>query len=101
MNGSKWGRIGTNQWVCMAYVTLDSQEGDSGGGQTGTGRVISKTSLNIRSGAGIGNSLVGRYAPGDQVEILEQTRVSGAWWGRTNRGWVCMDYIQMGTSTWE
>lgn len=101
VNGSKWGRIGTNQWVCMTYVTLDSQEGDSGGGQTGTGRVISKTSLNIRSGAGIGNSLVGRYAPGDQVEILEQTRVSGAWWGRTNRGWVCMDYIQMGTSTWE
>lgn len=98
VSGSKWGRIGTNQWVCMTYVTMDDAQDSSGGGQTGPGTVISKTSLNIRSGAGLGNPLVGRYAPGDRVEILEQKKVSGAWWGKTSQGWVCMDYIQMGTS---
>lgn len=101
-NGTKWGRIGTDQWVCMTYVTMDSSSssGSSDQGLTGTGTVISKTSLNVRSGAGTGNSLVGRLAPGTKVDILEQTKVNGTWWGRTSQGWVCMDYINMGTSTW-
>ena len=24
VNGMEWGRIGTNQWICLAYVTLNS-----------------------------------------------------------------------------
>lgn len=98
-NGTKWGRIGVDQWVCMSYVTLESGTASNGGSaedsRTGTGTVISKTSLNVRSAAGIGNSLVGRLAPGTKVEILRTTRESGAWWGETSQGWVCMDYIRM------
>lgn len=101
VNGTKWGRIGQNRWVCMTYVTVDGNQsgsGDTWNAETGTGTVISKTSLNIRSGAGLGNSLVGRLSPGTTVEILEQVKSYGTWWGRTSQGWVCMDYIRMGTS---
>ena len=99
-NGQRWGRIGTNQWVCMAYVTVDGSSSSSSTGETGTGTVSCKTSLNVRTGAGTSYSLAARLAPGTTVDILEQTKVNGRWWGRTSQGWVCMDYISMSTSKW-
>lgn len=99
-NGQRWGRIGTNQWVCMAYVTVDGSSNSSSTGETGTGTVSCKTSLNVRTGAGTSYSLAARLAPGTTVDILEQTKVNGRWWGRTSQGWVCMDYISMSTSKW-
>ena len=77
----------------MSYVALDDDDTDDP--DTGTGTVISTTNLNVRSGAGTSYSLVARLAPGARVSILEQTKVSGRWWGRTSQGWVCMDYIRM------
>lgn len=91
--GTQWGRIANDRWICMNYVTLDSS--NSGTQETGTGTVISTTNLNVRTGAGTNYSLVSRLAPGTSVRILEQTKVSGRWWGRTSQGWVCMDYIRM------
>ena len=99
-NGQRWGRIGTNQWVCMEYVTVDGSSNSSSTGETGTGTVSCKTSLNVRTGAGTNYSLAARLAPGTTVDILEQTKVNGKWWGRTSQGWVCMDYISMSTSKW-
>lgn len=99
-NGQRWGRIGTNQWVCMEYVTVDGSSNSSSTGETGTGTVSCKTSLNVRTGAGTSYSLAARLAPGTTVDILEQTKVNGRWWGRTSQGWVCMDYISMSTSKW-
>lgn len=97
-NNLRWGRIGTSQWVCMSYVSVEGEDTSSG---TGTGKVISTTYLNVRSGAGTSKPLVARLAPGTKVSILEQTKVNGTWWGKTSQGWVCMDYIDMGTSDWE
>ncbi len=37
VNSKKWACIGQNRWVCMDYVTLDSQNGGSTGGNTGSG----------------------------------------------------------------
>ena len=91
--GTQWGRIANGRWVCMNYVTLDDDDSDSQ--ETGTGTVISTTNLNVRTGAGTNYSLAARLAPGTSVRILEQTKVSGRWWGRTSQGWVCMDYIRM------
>lgn len=91
--GTQWGRIANSRWICMSYVALDDDDTDDS--DTGTGTVISTTNLNVRSGAGTSYSLVARLAPGARVSILEQTKVSGRWWGRTSQGWVCMDYIRM------
>lgn len=27
VNGAEWGRIGVNQWVCMAYLVLNNTNG--------------------------------------------------------------------------
>ena len=41
-----------------------------------------------------GNVVVGSYKRGQTVTILEQTRVGVTLWGRTDKGWICMDYVK-------
>lgn len=52
--------------------------------------------LRIRSGPGTEYEDVGRLREGTQVVILEVAYSGNREWGRTERGWVCMDYIQEG-----
>ena len=64
--------------------------------ETGLGIVANTYSgVNVRTGAGTGNAAVGKLLPGTTVEILEVTTKGTAKWGRTDKGWVCMDYITM------
>lgn len=107
VNGMEWGRIGANQWVCLAYVTLTAANNNTTvvipstnnqtvvtNGQTGT--VISSTGLNVRAGAGSSYARVGSLTPGSVVTILETANdATGLTWGRTSNGWVCMSYIRM------
>lgn len=95
VDGIRWGRIQASQWVCMTYVQLSSQSGAESE-QTGTGKVISTTVLNIRSGPGTNYSRVGQLTPGTKIEITEQTKTNGVSWGKTAQGWVCMTYVKMG-----
>ena len=95
VDGVRWGRIQASQWVCMTYVQLSSQSGVESE-QTGTGKVISTTVLNIRSGPGTNYSRVGQLTPGTKIEITEQTKTNGVSWGKTAQGWVCMTYVKMG-----
>ena len=100
VGSTKWGRIGSSQWVCMDYVRVTNSSNSSSGSETGTGKVISSTVLNVRSGPGTSYSRVGQLAPGASVQITEQTKTSGVWWGKTSQGWVCMQYVSMGSSQW-
>lgn len=95
VDGVKWGRIQTSQWVCMTYVSLSAQASGEEN-WTGTGTVISSTNLNVRSGPGTNYTRVGQLTPGTKIEITEQTKVSGTSWGKTAQGWVCMNYVKMG-----
>ena len=95
VDGVKWGRIQTSQWVCMTYVTLSAQASGEEN-WTGTGTVTSSTNLNVRSGPGTNYARVGQLTPGTKIEITEQTKVSGTSWGKTAQGWVCMSYVKMG-----
>ena len=95
VDGVKWGRIQTSQWVCMTYVSLSAQASGEEN-WTGTGTVISSTNLNVRSGPGTNYARVGQLTPGTKIEITEQTKVSGTSWGKTAQGWVCMSYVKMG-----
>lgn len=52
--------------------------------------------LVIRSEPGVGYSEVGRLREGTRVDILETTWDGDYTWGRIERGWVCMDYIEAG-----
>lgn len=110
LNGEVWGKTDRG-WVCMTYVKLDGTAAEtkpeteektetettpSNGSVNGT--VISNTALNIRSGAGTGNTQIGTYTPGTRITILEQTNLNGEMWGRTDRGWVCLTYVQLDSS---
>lgn len=95
-----WGRMDQG-WVCMDYIRLTNSgpadEGvpDAGTEGSRTGVVVNTNALRVRSGAGTHNVQVGTLNMGTIVIIYEQTTVKGVAWGRTDKGWVCMDYIQL------
>ena len=114
----EWYKLDTNEngvydyekdgWVSAKYLnvrvgTLDANKEvtDSSGNTittdgSGTGIVANTYSgVNVRQGAGIGYAAVGKLLPGTQVQILEVKNGGAAKWGRTDKGWVCMDYISM------
>lgn len=91
-DGTPWGQI-DGGWVCMDYIVF----GQDTSAEPLIGSVLrSSGGLKIRNGPGTSYDEVGRLAPGDSVAIYEQQDVNGTPWGKTDRGWVCMDYIVFG-----
>ena len=84
-----WGRF-EKGWVHMGYVKLT----DTKVPVDAVVRRITADSLRIRSGAGTSFDVVGSYAQGTQVVILEQKTVDSVCWGRTDLGWISMDYVK-------
>jgi len=65
-----------------------------------TGKVVLTSGrLNIRSGAGVGNAVVGSLSAGTSVEITEQKTVNGTAWGKISKGWISMDYVRLDSET--
>ncbi len=94
VGGVAWGLIDQG-WINLNYVkTTASSNGGSGYGVGGT-VVNCSTGVNIRSAAGTTNALVGVAALGSRVTVTERVMVNGFYWGHIDRGWVCMDYIQL------
>lgn len=95
VNGVTWGQISSG-WISMQYVVLDSSSSGNSGStatETTTGTVTADA-LRIRSGAGTDKKVVGVYYQGQKVTILEKTTVNGVSWGRTSKGWICLDYVK-------
>lgn len=97
-----WGR--TNKgWIKMDYVntsgaannntannTTNNNDNDDTATADGTTYFVTASQLNIRDEASTeGSTVVGKYAAGDEITILETKNG----WGRTNKGWVSMNYI--------
>lgn len=59
--------------------------------------IESSGGLKIRSGPSTSYQEVGRLEPLDVVTIFETTYSDNRSWGRMDRGWVCMDYIVLGS----
>ena len=93
-DGYTWGKFGTGLWISLHYTNYDAliQE-QNPPVQTGTVKV--NGSLNIRSGAGTSYPVVGSYTNGNRVTILEKKTVGATVWGRTNRGWISLDYVEL------
>jgi len=88
VGNATWGRI-EKGWIHMYYVQLDGAEVPSG--------TISRTvttELRIRAGAGTKYDKVGTYQKGEVVLIYETTTVNGFLWGRTDKGWISMEYVK-------
>ena len=72
----------------LAVCALNPQKSDS----TPVGAVVTtEEPLNIRAEASARSAVVGSYEPGTAITILE--RKDG--WGRTDRGWIFMDYVTL------
>lgn len=104
VKGVEWGRIGKDQWVCMSYVQIQTGSIDSGSSSTsGTANatiVNCSTGVNVRSSASISGALAGRIAVNTRVYISEvKTASNGSKWGKTDKGWVCMDYVKLDSTS--
>ena len=86
---SAWGCT-EDGWVCLDYVYIDGQAGEGSGAGKVTG-----DNVNLRSGPGTGYASNGTVSTDDTVNILAQFTINGVKWGCTERGWICMDYVDM------
>ena len=89
VSGTKWGYIGSG-WVCMDYVVLDKQTAE----KTDDVRTVTADCLNVREAASTSAKIVGYYYQGAKVTILETKTAEGIQWGKTSKGWICMDYVK-------
>ena len=120
VTGINWAYIISPEagWIVMDYVEMDiPSQAPSGGdtntpgatapSNTGSGTtagteelnikgVVTVNNLNIRSEASQDGQIQGSYNKGDIVTVLETKNG----WGRTNKGWVKMEYVNTsGTTT--
>lgn len=72
--------------------------GGSGGSVIDRGTVRCDTYVNIRSGAGTGNNILGKAYNGNQLDIYEITESGGLRWARTEKGWICLQYVVLDSS---
>ena len=56
------------------------------------GRIIADA-LRIRSQPGTGYPIVGFYYHNDVVTVSEKVLVDSVYWGKTDKGWIHMEYI--------
>ncbi len=99
----KWGKIAEG-WISMDYVILDqaaSSDGNTGSSNNTatvwTGKVIADELL-IRSGPGTNHSVISYLTYGTQVTITEKQSGGALEWGKMDRGWICLNYVQLSAS---
>ena len=121
LSGYEWGYLKSPMegWIVMDYVKMDMDSTDAtsdnstpagngdvapptpttppaSGSTTEIKGTITGNGLNIRSEPNTETSKIqGTYNKGDTVTILEVKNG----WGRTNKGWIKMDYVKTDTST--
>ena len=90
MGGSTWGRI-KEGWISLYYVEIDV-----GSTPAGTSLVtVNSDNLKIRESAGVKAKQIGTYARGAKIMVYETTTCSeNRTWGRTDKGWICMEYVK-------
>ncbi len=88
VQGVIWGRI-SNGWISMNYVELDATAGN-----VVLLRCTTTSNLNIRVGAGAQYKVVNSYSRGSSVEIYAFSKVGDDLWGRTDKGWISLEYVK-------
>ena len=83
-----WVRI-SKGWVSTTYFDINEKI------ESGTTGTVNTSELNIREGAGSSYDAVGKYKKGDKITILEVKNN----WGKTDKGWVSLNYVILGEST--
>ena len=117
VTGINWAYIISPEagWIVMDYVEMDIPSQMPAGGDTSTPAggntatepttgntdamsvkgVVTVNNLNIRSEGSSDGKVQGSYNKGDVVTILETKNG----WGRTNKGWIKMEYVNTSGTT--
>ena len=96
------GTVGTNPYIYWDETTPPTLPTETDPTETtvpaeeGTVGYVIGESLNIRSGPGTEYEVLGELNVGAKVVILEQRIVGTSPWGRTEKGWVSMNFISLG-----
>ena len=88
-DGYLWGQY-DGGWLCLKYTDYDTVKNPP---ILFSGTVYNADNLNIRENAGTAYDVVGKYHNGDRVDILETKKVGAVEWGRTDLGWISLDYV--------
>ncbi len=83
-----WGK-GSKGWVSMSYVKIDGMPN----GELRISGTVNTAELTIRSAPGSGNQSLGSYSRGEKLLITEIQSKDYLPWGKTDKGWVCINYI--------
>lgn len=119
VGGIDWAYITSPQagWIVMEYVQMDfvpdtpsgsdtstpagsdtppeETTGSGNGTEVNVKGVITANGLNVREEASKESKIVGNYSKGDVITVVELKNG----WGRTDKGWVLMDYVKTSSSS--
>lgn len=88
-----WGKTHRG-WINMDYVTItSSSEETAQPAKTGTMTVIADC-LRVRKGTGTDYRISALLYYGDTITVFDTVTVDGTVWGRVDKGWICMDYVE-------
>lgn len=93
-----WGKTAKG-WVSMDYIVLDQPAAETPAPKTVTGTVKVSDYLRIRTGPGTSYAIAGYLASDTKVEITEQKTVGSTVWGKTEKGWISLDYVILDNQT--
>lgn len=85
-----WGRT-ERGWIALQYTDYDSIKKNTMP-RWGT---VTADEVNVRSGAGTGNSIVTKKNTGDQIQITDWTPNGGIMWGKIEEGWISLQYVEL------
>lgn len=96
-----WGKTDKG-WISLNYFTTEAPGNNGGSGNTEptvvSGTVKVDDVLRIRSGPGTSYAISGYYKNGDKVRITQKKTVGDMTWGKTDKGWISMDYVSVESS---
>lgn len=120
--GEKWGRV-EKGWISLRYVSPSTGDTPVGptptepaaptepkptepkptepkptepnvpGSESWTGVVSVKDTLYVRSQPGFAGKVVGSLVNGAKVNLTQKKTVDGKLWGKVDKGWICLDYV--------
>ncbi len=94
-----WGKIDKG-WISLDYVVLDSEMPEEPTEPTEPteseyGIVHVEEFLRIRTGPSTNYAIAGYLHNGDRVEITEKKSDGYTMWGKIDKGWISLDYVEM------
>lgn len=99
--GNDWWGKTTKGWICLelngkSYVSKTSSTTSSSTTtkkySTGKYKIITKSGVNVRSGAGTNYKICSQsLSNGTEKSVTEIKQVGSSWWGKISSGWICLE----------